>query len=319
MSLSKVVGALAAVLAAVGAIVAAQDALPGFRTLISDIGPPGIDTGVRDADPPREPRPRDDRVSRSSSLPYLRGSIIVKVQGRRRGGVAARDARTRRCVDDDGRAVLFRFQHRHDRRERRSGSCGARAGRATRRRVRAGALPHAPDVRAQRSAVLDAVELPRHRHGARVGPEPGRELLDHRRRARYRRRLQERPSCAFNAPAWTTAGRRRRFRRSGTVDVPFAAAPDLGGSDRFVSPRDFIWNDTDPLDLDGHGTHVSGTIGQLTNNGVGVAGMAFNVRIMPVKVLDFAVGRHLRQPVRRRPTTSWRAASAMRWTTAPRC
>ena len=30
----------------------------------------------------------------------------------------------------------------------------------------------------------------------------------------------------------------------------------------------------------------SGTIGQLTNNGVGVAGMAFNVRIMPVKVLD---------------------------------
>ena len=40
------------------------------------------------------------------------------------------------------------------------------------------------------------------------------------------------------------------------------------------------------MDLDGHGTHVSGTIGQLTNNGVGVAGMAFNVRIMPVKVIS---------------------------------
>jgi serine protease len=38
--------------------------------------------------------------------------------------------------------------------------------------------------------------------------------------------------------------------------------------------------------LDGHGTHVAGTIGQLTNNGVGVAGMAYNVRIMPVKVLN---------------------------------
>src|SRR4029079_1487849 len=78
----------------------------------------------------------------------------------------------------------------------------------------------------------------------------------------------------------------------GIVDVPFAVAPELG--DRFVSPRDFIWDDNDPVDLDGHGTHVTGTIGQLTNNGVGVAGMAFNVRIMPVKVIsetwDFIFG-----------------------------
>jgi len=71
----------------------------------------------------------------------------------------------------------------------------------------------------------------------------------------------------------------------GVVDVPFATAPELGDSSRFVSPRDFIWDDNDPVDLDGHGTHVSGTIGQLTNNNVGVAGMAFNVRIMPVKVI----------------------------------
>jgi serine protease len=70
------------------------------------------------------------------------------------------------------------------------------------------------------------------------------------------------------------------------TDIPFATPPDLAGANRFVSPRDFIWNDTDPLDLDGHGTHVAGTIGQLTNNGIGVAGMAFNVRIMPVKVID---------------------------------
>jgi serine protease len=76
------------------------------------------------------------------------------------------------------------------------------------------------------------------------------------------------------------------FPSLGTVDVPFAAAPDLGGSDRFVSPRDFIWEGTTPVDMDGHGTHVAGTIGQLTNNSVGVAGMAFNVRLMPVKVID---------------------------------
>jgi serine protease len=69
------------------------------------------------------------------------------------------------------------------------------------------------------------------------------------------------------------------------IDVLFAAAPDLGPTTRFVSPRDFIWNTTLPLDLEGHGTHVAGTIGGLTNNGLGVAGMAFNVSIMPVKVI----------------------------------
>jgi serine protease len=71
----------------------------------------------------------------------------------------------------------------------------------------------------------------------------------------------------------------------GIVDVPFAVAPELGDG-RFVAPRDFIWENDLPFDLDGHGTHVAGTIGQLTNNNVGVAGMAYNVRIMPVKVLD---------------------------------
>lgn len=77
------------------------------------------------------------------------------------------------------------------------------------------------------------------------------------------------------------------FPSLGTVDVPFAMAPDLSNdASRFVSPRDFIWNDTVPVDLDGHGTHVSGTIGQLTNNEMGVAGMAFNVRLMPVKVIQ---------------------------------
>ena len=71
----------------------------------------------------------------------------------------------------------------------------------------------------------------------------------------------------------------------GAMSIPFAAAPELGAASRYVAPRDFIWNDNDPSRFDGHGTHVAGTIGQLTNNGVGVAGVAFNVRLMPVKVL----------------------------------
>jgi serine protease len=69
-----------------------------------------------------------------------------------------------------------------------------------------------------------------------------------------------------------------------TIDVPFKAAPDLTRANRWVTPHDFIYDDDNPVDLDGHGTHVSGTIGQLTNNSTGLAGMAFNVRIMPVKI-----------------------------------
>jgi serine protease len=71
----------------------------------------------------------------------------------------------------------------------------------------------------------------------------------------------------------------------GTVHLTAAAAPDLAGNGRIVSPYDFIWGDTSPIDMDGHGTHVAGTIGQLTNNSVGVAGMAFNVKLMPIKIL----------------------------------
>lgn len=89
----------------------------------------------------------------------------------------------------------------------------------------------------------------------------------------------------YNARAFRLTEGGPLYPALGIVDVPFVIAPELGTSSRFVAPRDFIWDDADPVDLDGHGTHVSGTVGQLTNNGVGVAGMAFNVRIMPVKVI----------------------------------
>jgi serine protease len=91
----------------------------------------------------------------------------------------------------------------------------------------------------------------------------------------------------FNAQGFTADG--VDYPALGAVDVPFAIAPELAtSSSRFVAPRDFIWGDTDPFDLDGHGTHVAGTVGQLTNNDVGVAGIAYNVRLMPVKVVDSA-------------------------------
>ena len=51
------------------------------------------------------------------------------------------------------------------------------------------------------------------------------------------------------------------------------------------APFDFVSGfGTTTLDTDGHGTHVSSTIGEETNNALLDAGIAYNARIMPVKV-----------------------------------
>ena len=39
-------------------------------------------------------------------------------------------------------------------------------------------------------------------------------------------------------------------------------------------------------DDNGHGTHVAGTIGAVTDNRLGIAGVMWDVEILPVKVLD---------------------------------
>ena len=49
---------------------------------------------------------------------------------------------------------------------------------------------------------------------------------------------------------------------------------------------DYVNNDSNAADDNGHGTHVAGTIAQATDNNAGVAGLAYDATIMPVKVLD---------------------------------
>ncbi len=49
---------------------------------------------------------------------------------------------------------------------------------------------------------------------------------------------------------------------------------------------DFANNDPDPMDDNQHGTHVSGTIGAVGNNGIGVAGVNWNVKLMACKFLN---------------------------------
>jgi subtilisin family serine protease len=53
-----------------------------------------------------------------------------------------------------------------------------------------------------------------------------------------------------------------------------------------VPGHDFVQDDADPRDFNGHGTHVAGTIGAKGDNGIGVAGVNWNVHLMPVRVLD---------------------------------
>ncbi|MGB5632957.1 MAG: S8 family peptidase [Waterburya sp.] len=65
--------------------------------------------------------------------------------------------------------------------------------------------------------------------------------------------------------------------------------PDLKLT-KFVKGYDFVNNKDDASDDNGHGTHVAGTIAQSTNNGYGVAGIAYEASIMPLKVLSGSGG-----------------------------
>ncbi|GAB4533511.1 MAG: S8 family serine peptidase [Pleurocapsa sp.] len=68
------------------------------------------------------------------------------------------------------------------------------------------------------------------------------------------------------------------------IDTGVSQVPDLKLT-KFVKGYDFVNDKVDASDDNGHGTHVAGTIAQSTNNGYGVAGIAYQAKIMPLKVL----------------------------------
>jgi len=288
MTTSIRVRARTAALAAVTlcfANLAAQNIGPaaGRRSVASDFAAPGIDRGLRN-DVARPPSRSREVVIRggANTAPYLRGSVIVKFRagttpGARQAMLASVDGGATTGLpyadfdivsldpDADPEAVARRLQAQPD----------VQYAQA-RYRVRPLFVPNDPLYSQQWNyPALDMERAWDINPGATSTVTVA--VLDSG--LAYR-------SIVLRFETFATRIDGLLFPSLGTIDVPFAAAPDLGGSDRFVSPRDFIWDDTTPVDMDGHGTHVAGTLGQSTNNSIGVAGMAFNVRLMPVKVID---------------------------------
>jgi serine protease len=84
--------------------------------------------------------------------------------------------------------------------------------------------------------------------------------------------------------------RKPKFRRS----------PDFSRK-QFLPGYDFVDKDRVPLDEDGHGTHVTGTIAERTGNHFGLTGLASRAKIIPVRVLDsegFGTARNIAKGIR---------------------
>ena len=281
--------------AAVGAATALWVAAPAgrqppadevHRLVVNDVALPGIDRGLT-ADVPPDPVDRSNRGASFAAADgrprqlYTRGSVIVKF---RDGSDSARQT-TMRAVG--GRAMMTRPAWADF-------DLMSIPMDADPERVAAG-LAERPEVEyAQARYRNQAMFRPNDQHYSLQWNLPA---LDMERAWDINQGASTSVTVAvldggvayrdalvrYRADAFVLDG--VRYPALGQIDVPFALAPDLGPASRFVSPRDFIWDDNLPLDLDGHGTHVAGTIGQTTNNSVGTAGMAFNVQIMPVKVI----------------------------------
>jgi thermitase len=91
---------------------------------------------------------------------------------------------------------------------------------------------------------------------------------------------------AINAPAaWAALPANTPFVTVAVIDSGVCLNhPDLAG--KIVAGWDFVQDDDQAQDEFGHGCGVAGIIAANANNGTGIAGVAPNARVMPLRVLD---------------------------------
>src|SRR5436190_8458024 len=217
---------------------------PIAKAMIQDTGLPAIDRGLRDQDPPRAARTARDadrmRAGSGDTLPYVRGSIIVKFKDdATRGGIAAATAHVAGIIADRSSWADFDIV----------------------------SIPADADAEAAAAAMRERPDVeyaqPRYRNHAMARPNDTLYTNQWNFPAIDMERAWDiQPGASSNiivavldsGMAFQTGTVRYNSRFSyrltpggpvypalGVVDVPFAAAPELGasGSTRFVSPRDF--------------------------------------------------------------------------------
>jgi serine protease len=177
--------------------------------------------------------------------------------------------------------------------------------------------PHGSSVREAAARIAGrpgvAYAVPNHiAHAAYIPDDPGRGGVGGWQKVQW----NFTGPYSVNAPtAWSNLLRDKRpggrgvtialldtgvaFRQS----TRFRRSPDFSAS-QFVRGYDFVDNDRFPDDQFGHGTFVAGVIGERVNNGVGLTGLAYGAKLMPVRVLDdqglgdaAAIGRGIRWAV----------------------
>ena len=90
---------------------------------------------------------------------------------------------------------------------------------------------------------------------------------------------------AMGAPAGWEMSPRGRGVVVAVIDTGVTQVDDLDGT-KILKGASFVPGAKTSADDNGHGTHCAGTIAQTTNNGKGVAGVAPEASILPVKVLS---------------------------------